>query len=312
MISSRPLLPWAVAAACLSVALAALSVAWQAGAVGIRQAVPTRDEGSGKEVASLRRRLTASANEAAALRMELDRMRVLLALKKASDARDIATGEDQLSEQQRRKRLEGALARLDGLVSQLHGNPDQSVFVAMQDVLRAMLGAPQDGPGAFLEKYRTASDPLEKVLLLPHLAARLGSDLPGFVSNELEHAEDPALRAQLVAALRVHTQPAEDPVARELLFEALHDEKSPAARQHAVEALSTLRSPETEDALLQVAAADPDLAVREASIRTLAADPAARDRLLRTLATQGDRLRTLGECAIRLAGGETAPESGSR
>ncbi|MGH2829365.1 MAG: HEAT repeat domain-containing protein [Actinomycetota bacterium] len=282
-----------------------------AGSVLVLEWLPARRSAPGEatstatsveEIAMLRRRLAISQSEAAALRTELDRMRAVLQLKQASDAQLAAGAEEGLSEQERRERLSVALKRVDGLIARLRDEPGPEVFAGLQEVLRAMLLAPMDDAAPFLAKYRDAVDPILKAFVLPQLAARYAESLTSFVSRELSDVDDPALRTQLIAELRVHSSPAEDAQARQILLSALTDEEDPRARQLAVEALGSLSTSETQQALLTVAMRDPDPVTREAAIRRLAENPEAREHLLSALSTDPDaRMRRFGECAVELA-----------
>ena len=302
------IVPWTISAVSVLLGTVAVVSSWTApvGSPSSPAAQGTCEDG---ELRTARQRLVSMESEAVALRSELDRMRLLLAMREANEAADVASGEAALSDEQRMERLAGALERLTDLVPRLKENPDRETLETYRDALHAMFRSPMDDPSLFRTRYEAAEDLMEKKLILPHLAARLGPDLVPFLSRELERTEDPGYRASLLAELRVHSKPEEDPVAREILLQALASEQDPQAKRYAIEALGEIPSPEVQGALLDVAANGGDAAVREAAIRRLAEVPGSRDQLLSALSADPDpRLRTITECAVTLA--ET-PAAGS-
>jgi hypothetical protein len=290
-------------------AIALLSAAVAAGAMFLGQRVSPGGAGGEGDVVSpsvgtreLRRKLLAMESEATGLRAELDRLRRLFEMKRASEGKSENAPRAPLPEAERRARAVSAIERLEDLVARLQQNPTEEVYRGLQEVLLDMYHAPFDDPGPFLEEYEGSPEPLVRTMLLPHLAARLGDRLSDFVSEELAKTDDPGLRAELITQLRVHSLPEKDPLARRIFFDALGREGEPRARQQAIEALAQLGTDEAHEALLRAAASDPDEATRESAIRELARAPATRERLLELLeAEPSERLRTIGRCAATLA-----------
>ena len=289
-------LPW-VLAALFAGTTAIAALAPRGGPFAVRKAEPDADSG---EAVALRRRIAMLESEAGALRLELDRMRMLLRLR-AEGAIDLGDDEP-LGDEERRARTRKALARLDELIPSLHANPGPETFEGLQDVLRDMLRSPMDDAGPFLERYRQATDPIERSFILPQLAARYGEGLTEFLAGELERTEEPIVRTQIIAELRVHSDPADDLQAREVFLDALRENGEPRARHLAIEALSAISGDEVLEAVLDVARTDPSPEVREAAIRRLAENPRNHGILRETLAGLADeRLRTIGECAVTLS-----------
>lgn len=297
---NREAIAWSVAAVAGVVALVALASPLR----GLPTTPGSETPGvrSDDELRALRRRLLLMQSESGALRAELDRLRRLLEMKKAHEAHVADTGEANLGEGEKRERAAQALGRLEDLVAQLHQDPQQEVYEGLQKVLLDLFRSPIDDPAIFLEKYGATTDPVAKAMILPHLAARLGEGLSGFVTQELERTQDPGVREQLITQLGVHASPEQDATAKEIFLSALSGESSPRARLEAVVALSKVRTPEVDQALLDVAARDSDPAVREAVIRHLAGNPDTRSRVLELLAADpNEHLRKIGECSAALA-----------
>lgn len=299
---NRNAIPWLVAAVAVLVSISSV--------VGFRSRLTSggssasapdpRDE----EVARLRRRVASMESEAGMLRAELDRMTELLRMKRATQEHDAATGDDKVSDDERRVRLAKALTRLKDLAPQLRtvAPGDTKVLEGLRDVFHDMLKAPLDDPTPFKKAYAEADDPLTKQMLVMHIVGRDPEGAKAFLLQEIARTQDPELKADLVAHLGLVKGGLEDPAAQKVFFSAIQPDQAPRARQAAVQALVQIASPQAQEALMQVASSEPDEATREEAIRALAKSPEMRSKLLELVGSDpSERVRTLGECTAKLA-----------
>lgn len=293
-------LAWAVATTGWIAAAVAISATFRVTTSG-QSPVISRAAGDAKEVGRLKKQVVTLENETGALRAELDRMRSFLEMKKTADARAQASGEEQLSDGEKRARVSWALGRLQDLARKLPAT-DEATYKELKDAFMTLARSSLEDPEPFRKAFDEAADPTTKSLLLPHLMARDREGAPALLKEELKRTEDPDYRATLLDNLRVMTNVNQDPEAQKLFFSSLDENSPPRARRTAVEALAQVSSPEAQQTLLEVAAGDSDEANREAAIRHLAENPDTRSRILEMMAKEPNaRLRTIGECTAKLA-----------
>lgn len=294
-------LPWIVTA--LSLLAGSAGVAF-----GLRSASVAEPPAAGRvscdpaDLGRLQRQLVATENDAKALRGELDRMRVLVGMKKVADQKKAERGEDKLSDEQKRERLTKALADVKELMPRL-ASGEKEAYAGMREVIFALAGAPPDAAAQIRQAYEETQDPATRRLLLPHILSRDSVNGRAFLFDQLAQAKDPDLRADLLMDLEYVTDLPSDSEAQQTLLSAVTSaDSSPRARQMAVEELAKARSPEADQALAGVAAGDYEPATREAAIRALAARPETRAQMLELAGKEPDeRLRTIGECTARLS-----------
>lgn len=228
-------------------------------------------------------------------------MRSFLEMKKTTDARARAAGEEQLSEDEKRAQVGQALGRLQDLARKLPAT-DEATYKELKDAFMTLARSSLDDPTPFRKAWEDARDPMTRTLLLPHLMMRDREGAPALLKEELRNADDPDYRATLLDNLRVMTNVSQDPEAQKIFYSSLGEDSPPRARRAAVEALAQVSSPEAQQVLLEVAVSESDEPTREAAIRHLAENPDTRSRILEMMAKEPDqRLRTIGECTAKLA-----------